>query len=163
MTEQDTKPRGRATKLTAAATVTLREVTSANLEDILSLDVSRAQKKFVASNAVSIAQAHFEKKAWFRAIYADETPVGFLMLYDDPETTDYFLWRFMIDARYQGMDFGRRAIQLLIEHVREQPGATELLVSYVPDEGSPEPFYAGLGFVSTGEVNDGENVMKLML
>jgi diamine N-acetyltransferase len=163
MTEQDTKPRGRATKLTAAATVTLREVTSANLEDILSLDVSRAQKKFVASNAVSIAQAHFEKKAWFRAIYADETPVGFLMLYDDPDTTDYFLWRFMIDKRYQGLSFGRQALELLIKYVRNLPGATELLVSYFPADGGPEPFYSSLGFEHTGQVHDGEKVMKLML
>ncbi len=27
----------------------------------------------------------------------------------------------------------------------------------------PEPFYSSLGFVETGEVDDGENVMKLLL
>jgi diamine N-acetyltransferase len=143
--------------------ISLREVTKENLGEILQLKVKPEQEKFVASNAVSIAQAHFEEKAWFRAVYADDTPVGFAMLYDDPETTDYFLWRFMIDARYQGLDFGRRALQLVIEHVREQPDATELLLSYVPAEGSPEPFYTTLGFVNTGEVHDGENVMKLLL
>jgi len=45
--------------------------------------------------------------------------------------------------------------------VRGRPGATEMLLSYVPAEGSPEPFYAGLGFVNTGEIEDGENVMRL--
>ncbi|HEY1408245.1 MAG TPA: GNAT family N-acetyltransferase [Promineifilum sp.] len=163
MSDQETKPTAKATKLTADAAVTLREVTSENLQDILSLEVKPAQKKFVASNAVSIAEAHYEKKAWFRAIYADETPVGFLMLYDDPETTDYFLWRFMIDKRYQGMSFGRRALKLLIKYVRNLPGATELLVSYYSADGSPEPFYTSLGFVHTGEVHDGEKVMRLML
>lgn len=154
MGEQDTI-------LTENAVVSLRDVTKENLGAILRLKVKPEQEKFVASNAVSIAQAHFEEKAWFRAIYADETPVGFLMLYDDPETNDYFLWRFMIDERYQRLDFGRRALQLLIEYVRSLPDATELLVSYVPAEGSPEPFYTSLGFTSTGEVHDGENVMKL--
>lgn len=154
MSEQDTI-------LTENAVVSLRDVTKENLGAILRLKVKPEQEKFVASNAVSIAQAHFEEKAWFRAIYADETPVGFLMLYDDPETNDYFLWRFMIDERYQRLDFGRRALQLLIEYVRSLPDATELLVSYVPAEGSPEPFYTSLGFISTGEVQDGENVMKL--
>lgn len=160
MTEQEIQPTAQPTE---DAVVTLREITKDNLGDVLKLKVKPEQEKFVANNAVSLAQAHFEEKAWFRAVYADETPVGFAMLYDDPDTTDYFLWRFMIDRRYQGLDFGRRAIELLIEHVREQPGATELLVSYVPAEGSPGPFYAGLGFADTGEVNDGENVMKLML
>lgn len=142
--------------------VTLREVTKDNLGEVLKLKVKPEQEQFVANNAVSIAQAHFEEKAWFRAIYAGETPVGFLMLYDDPEDTEYFLWRFMIDDRYQGYHFGAQAMKLLIEHVRALPGATELLVSYVPAEGSPEPFYKKLGFLETGEVNDGENVMRLI-
>lgn len=155
MSEQEIIP-------TEDAVVNLREVTKENLSAILRLKVKPEQEKFVASNAISIAQAHFEEKAWFRAIYADETPVGFVMLYDDPESTDYFLWRFMIDERYQRHDFGRRALQLLIEFVRALPNATELLLSYVPAEGSPEPFYASLGFVNTGELHDGEHVMKLV-
>lgn len=150
-------------QLTEDAVITLREVTKDNLGDILRLKVKPEQEKFVAGNAVSLAQAHFEEKAWFRAVYADETPIGFVMLYDDPEKTDYFLWRFMIDERYQGLGFGRRALQLVIDHVRAQPDATELLLSYFPAEGGPEPFYAGLGFVNTGEVQDGENVMSLAL
>ena len=37
--------------------------------------------------------------------------------------------------------------------------AEELLLSYVPGEGSPEGFYRGLGFEPTGEVDEGEVVM----
>lgn len=149
-------------EVTKDAVVSLREVTKDNLSDVLRLKVKPEQEKFVANNAVSISQAHFEEKAWFRAIYADETPVGFLMLYDDPETNDYFLWRFMVDARYQGLGYGRKALEALIDYVRALPGATELLLSYVPEEGNPEPFYRSLGFVTTGEVHDGENVMKIV-
>ena len=51
------------------------------LRDVLKLKVTEAQNQFVAPNTVSIAQAHFyPEKAWFRAIYADETAVGFLMI-----------------------------------------------------------------------------------
>lgn len=156
MSEQNIQP-------TKDAVVTLREVTKDNLGQILRLKVKPEQEQFVANNAISIAQAHFEEKAWFRAIFADETPVGFVMLYVDPESSEYFLWRFMVDARYQGMYFGERAMKLLIDHVRSLPGATELMVSYVPGEGCPEPFYTGVGFVSTGEVDDGENIMILDL
>jgi diamine N-acetyltransferase len=55
----------------------------------------------VAANSVSIAEAYFEPCAWFRAIYADETPIGFVMLHAEPENEEYFLWRFMLDAAYQ--------------------------------------------------------------
>ncbi len=57
------------------------------MREICRLAVSPAQAEFVAPNAVSIAQAYFEREiAWFRGIYADETPVGFLMLEDKPDT-----------------------------------------------------------------------------
>ena len=146
------------------AKVSLREITKDTLRPILDLNVLENQSQFVAPNSVSIAQAHFEPDhAWFRGIYADETAVGFVMMYDDPEKHEYYLWRYMIDARYQGLGFGKRAIDLLVEHVRTRPNATQLLVSCVPGEGSPCPFYEHLGFEYTGEVEHGEKVLRLDL
>lgn len=144
-------------------TVTLQEITEQTLRSILNLQVSEAQKGFVASNAVSIAQAHFSTNAWFRAIYADDTPVGFVMLYVDQDEPVYFVWRFMIDEQHQKKGYGKQAMQLLVEHVRGLPGATELLISYVPGEGSPAAFYAKCGFVETGKWHEGEKEMKLTL
>ncbi len=145
------------------AVINLREVTADTVWKISRLKVKPEQEQFVADNAISIAQAYFEPKAWFRAIYADETPVGFVMLFDDPEKPEYYLWRYMIDARYQRMGFGLQAMRLLIEYVRTRPAATALSTSYVPGEGNPSPFYSRLGFVETGEVDDDENVMRLAL
>ena len=63
----------------------------------------------------------FEPKAWFRAVVADDVPVGFVMLSVDEAAPEYYLWRFMIDERYQGRGYGRAAIGLLIDHVRTLP------------------------------------------
>jgi diamine N-acetyltransferase len=145
------------------AAVSLREVTAETAGTICDLSVAPDQRRFVAANAGSIAQAYFTKEAWFRAIYADETPVGFVMLYDDPQEPRYSLWRFMVAAEHQGKGYGRRAMRLLIEHVKSRPRAAELLLSYVPGEGGPEGFYRGLGFEPTGEIEDGEVVMRLRL
>jgi len=136
--------------ITRNSIISLREVTADTVRAILKLEVSEEQKHFVASNAVSIAQAYFETKAWFRAIYADETPVGFLMLYDDPEKPNYFLWRYMIDAHYQKLGFGKRAMDLLIDYVRNRPGARELTLSCHPGEDGPEPFYRHYGLPAPG-------------
>jgi len=143
--------------------VSLREVTRENLKSVLNLHVSKEQEKFVASNAVSIAEAYFARDAWFRAIYAGENPVGFLMISDIPEKAEYYLWRFMIDARWQGAGFGRRAMELLIKHVRGRPNATELLTSVLQAEGGPQGFYETLGFELTGEYDEGEAMMRLTL
>lgn len=150
---------------TKSSRVTLREVTKETLRDVLMLKVAPEQERFVATNAVSIAQAHFHPEvAWFRAIYADETPVGFLMLHDDPGKPEYHLWRFMIDKRFQKLGYGRRALELLLDHVRERPGATALTLTHVPGEGSPAQFYERIGFTHTGEEDeDGELFMRIEL
>jgi diamine N-acetyltransferase len=67
-----------------AAAVELREITQDSLRAVLDLAVAPEQRQYVASNARSIAEAHFEPRAWFRAVYADEDPVGFVMAYRDP-------------------------------------------------------------------------------
>jgi diamine N-acetyltransferase len=156
----ETRP---AAPVTPDSPVSLREVTKETVREICKLSVAEHQKKFVAPNAISVAQAHFEPKAWFRAVYAGETPVGYVMLFDNPDEPEYYLWRYMMDARYQGMGFGRQALDLVIAYVKTRPGAKELLTSCVPGEGSPCPFYEKLGFVFTGEEDDGELVMRLPL
>ena len=143
--------------------VSLRVVTADSVRTICNLSVSKEQERFVAPNAVSIAQAHFSGNAWFRTIYAGEIPVGFLMIYDDPEKPQYFLWRMMIDAKYQGNGYGRQAIKLLIEHVKTRPGAQILETSHREGDGSPGPFYEKMGFKYTGEKEDSELMMQLEL
>ena len=145
------------------ATVTLREVTAETVRAVCALEVASTQRGYVAPNAVSIAQAHFEPKAWFRAVYAGEEPVGFVMLHEDTEKPEYFLWRFMVAAQHQGKGYGRRALDLVVEHVRSLPGARVLGSSYMPGEHGPQAFYVRYGFVETGEVDEGEHVIRLDL
>lgn len=148
---------------TRESVVSLREVTKETVRTILRLRTTKEQENFVAPNDFSIAEAYFEREhAWFRAIYADETPVGFAMLYDNPEKEEgptYYLWRFMIDQRYQRMGFGKQALDLLVAHVRTRPNATHMTLSYVPGEGGPAEFYHRYGFVDTGEVDDDDELI----
>jgi diamine N-acetyltransferase len=145
-------------------TVTLRDITKDNLRDILHLRVAPNQEQFVASNAVSLAEAHFEPDLpWFRAIYAGDVPVGFLMLEYDREDTSYNLWRFMIDARYQGLGYGRKALELLFAHIKTLPGEDVLYTHCAQAEGGPGPFYEKMGFVYTGEEEGGGLWMRRAL
>lgn len=147
----------------AGGVVELREVTKEDVRAICRLAVAPGQMSFVAPNAVSFAEALFEPKAWYRGVYADGTPVGFAMLSIDRDAPEYYLWRFMIDARYQGRGYGRAAMALIIDFVRTLPRATDLIVSWVPGDGGPEPFYRGLSFEATGEMDGIEVVGGLAL
>jgi predicted amidohydrolase/GNAT superfamily N-acetyltransferase len=155
----------RASEPDKNASVNLRVLTEETLRPILSLSrqMMPGQERMVAPNAVSIAQAHFNNKAWFRGIYADDTPVGFVMLYDDKDKPEYFLWRLMIAGPHQGKGFGREAMLKLIEYVKGRPEAKELLASYMPIPGGPWPFYQSLGFEPTGKMDGDEVVISLPL
>ena len=141
--------------------VQLKEISESNVRVVTSLAVAPGQDLFVADNATSLAEALFSDRAWYRAVYADETPVGFCMVYQDLEKPIYYLWRFMIDARYQRLGFGRKAMEQLIERGRSLSGVSEMLLSIVEGDGSPRRFYESLGFASTDTYEEGELVMKL--
>ncbi len=68
----------------------------------------------------------------------------------------------MVDARYQGRDYGSRAVKLLIERIKATPNAKALLTSHLKNDGDAGAFYQRLGFEYTGEVLGGyDHVMKI--
>ena len=145
--------------------ITLREITRETVHSVTKLSVAESQQGFVASNAVSLAEALFSDEAWYRAVYDNEELVGFVMLSDEslmkepPAEPNIGLWRLMIDQRYQRRGIGREVMRLVLEYVRSRPGIHYFYTSYVPGPGGPGPFYLGLGFEPNGEVEDGEVVV----
>ena len=103
--------------------VTLREITADTVRAICALETNEYQKDFVSPNAVSIAQAHFAPSALFRAVYAGETPVGFLMWRPEDGGSVCYLWRLMIDRHHQSRGYGRAAMALLFTSCLPAPGA----------------------------------------
>jgi diamine N-acetyltransferase len=148
----------------------LREITDENRGAVTALRVAPGQERFVASVAKSFEDAAStpEGNPWYRAIYVGDEPVGFVMLsWDVPPVRPgilgpWFLWRLLIDERHQRRGFGRAALGLIVELIRAN-GATALLTSYVPGDGGPRPFYERIGFEPTGEIDDGEIVLRLDL
>ncbi len=151
--------------------VVLREITDANRDAVVALEVAPEQKQFVGSvaGALSDAEEIPEGKPWYRAVYDGEVPVGFVMLSwnvepDPPRIIGpWFLWKLLIDQPLQGRGYGTAAVRLVAAIVRAE-GATELLTSYVPAPGNPGPFYERLGFRPTGDLDDnGEIIVRLNL
>lgn len=122
--------------------ISLREITSKSVLTICRLTPSDEQKQFVASNAVSIAEAHFRPDyAWFRVIYADDLPVGFIMIGIDSKQDFCFLWRFMIDKEQQKKGFGKKALKLLFEQLKSKTHVKKVVTSYHPGKGDSSGFY----------------------
>ena len=138
--------------------INLRDITKKNLFSIIDLNVREDQKDQVASNSVSIAQAHYSKSAWFKGIFNNDIAVGFVMLDLIKEENKCFLWRFMIDEKHQGKGYGKLALNQVIDWVRSLEAFEEIRTSYVPTKNGADGFYEKFGFVETGKLEDSNEI-----
>ncbi len=142
----------------------LREITGDNYQRILNLSTGKGQEKFVTANLYSLAHAWvFQKTARPYALYEGEEPVGFIMLDWRSEEKTAEIWRFMIDYRYQGKGYGRRAMELALEKIRQARLFDRAQLYYVPGNEKARALYRSLGFRETGNILDGEIQMELIL
>jgi GNAT superfamily N-acetyltransferase len=96
-----------------AKEVRLKDVTAANWEAVVGLELTDDQEDMVASNAYSLAESKFTPLARPRAVYAGKSVVGFLMyepLADEGKPQEVSIYRFMIDRKHQGKGYGRAAL-----------------------------------------------------
>lgn len=140
-------------------TVELREVTCENWVDCVKLTVADDQKHFVAPNDWSLVEAHYEGDRYPRAIYNDAGEmVGFAMYTWEAEKDRWWIERLMTDQRYQKQGYGRAAMLELLKILGEVAPGKEISISYDSDNDVARRLYASLGFIETGEIEDGEVV-----
>ena len=141
--------------------VTLRDITRENFNECVRLDVRDDQRTFVASNVYSIAQTTVEPTYTAQAVYHGDEMVGFCMYGYDADEDCYCVARLMIDKNHQGRGYGRAALVEAIRRMRERPDCREIVLSIDPGNMAAQKLYESLGFVKTGELSHGEEVMRL--
>ncbi len=144
--------------------VSLRPIDDSNREAVKALRVSPAQEQFVSGVADSLLEAAAEPdgRALYWAVYSGATPVGFVMISDEVGSSDYiphYLWKLMIDERYQRQGFGTAALDLVVNYFRGRPGVEALTTSAGQGEGSPVTFYERYGFERTGDIVFGDEIL----
>ncbi|MCR8644456.1 GNAT family N-acetyltransferase [Paenibacillus sp. N1-5-1-14] len=143
--------------------ISLQKVDKNNWRACMKLEVKPEQVNFVASNMFSIAQVQFLENFEAKAIYDAETLVGFTMFGKDEDDGNYWIHRLMIDEAFQGMGYGKKAIELIMEEVRQKDDRTDvLLISYRPENDLARKLYAKVGFIEEGitEWSGGEVVAR---
>ena len=136
--------------------ISLRTIEDANRETVEALRTTPAQERFVSPVIASMIEATEEPGAHaeYWAIYDDETPVGFVMIADEvdgPEYIAHYLWKLLIDERYQRRGYGRATLDLVLALFRAR-GVSEMWTSAGQGDGSPLGFYERYGFTQAGEV-----------
>ncbi len=156
----------------------LEKVTWDDIEPILKLKVSKEQKSFVASNYDSMVDAYFAmtedgKTVYPFGIYNGKKAIGFLMISyhctwrENLEfaKNSYYIWRFMIDKRYQGNGYGREAFRLALNFIRTFPcgEAKYCWLSYEPENEVARKLYLSFGFEEKPELCGEDEEMPAVL
>ena len=145
--------------------VELCEVTRDNWLTCVRLKVAESQTRWVASNAVSLAQSKYEPECVPLAAYDGETMVGFAMYRPEDYGLSkvWFIDRLMVGQDFQRKGYGRAIMTALLERLRAQPGFAAIMISFVPDNEGARRLYSSLGFEDTGVIEEGEVVFRMAL
>jgi diamine N-acetyltransferase len=143
--------------------VTLRPITRDNLWAVVDLKLHPGQEDFVAQNIDSIANAYVEPTFVPLAVHAGDALVGFAMYGQHPESGAWWVIRLMIDRDHQGKGYGRAAMEAVIAMMVERIGCDEIVTSFNPANAVALGLYTSLGFQPTGEIEDGEPLVRLRL
>ena len=146
----------------------LVEIDNSNWDEIVMLTTTESgmptlHEKFLASNAYSILQSQFEKGWIVRGIEEGGQLIGFTMYGYNFEDSFYDICRLMLDRRFQGKGYGRKALRVIVEEMKKISGIREIYISAEPENKRALGLYRSEGFIDTGKLLEGEQLLVMKL
>jgi diamine N-acetyltransferase len=152
--------------------LTIREVTRENWRAALRLVVHPGQQRFIADvvpiAAIALAKAYIRPRGllWLPyAFYADTEMIGFTELAYEPDSSEsYWIFHFFIDIAYQGQGYGKKALLLFLNLLKQQyPSCRSVCLTVHSENVRAQRLYTSVGFQPTGGDMDGEPIYQLVL
>jgi diamine N-acetyltransferase len=136
----------------------LKPITKDNWIQAITLRVREDQANFVASNAFSLAQLNFLENFYAKGIYYGEEMVGFTLYGIDEGDHEYWIYRMMIDEKHQGKGYGKEAVKLVIDDIRnmKEDRHQTITLSYEPTNEHAKRIYEKIGFQEVDGLMIGE-------
>lgn len=136
--------------------MSLHPITPDDRGTVIALVPRPEQQNFIASNADSLSEASHNPACRPRLIRGDGVAVGFAMAALDSDDGNEWIYRFMIDRRYQALGFGTSALELLVREIFDQTGCPRIMLGVKPDNVAAIRLYQRAGFRPAGFEFDGE-------
>ncbi|MGH4118007.1 GNAT family N-acetyltransferase [Clostridium sp.] len=125
----------------------LKEIDENNWEECVNLKIKEEQERYLPyPNVVSIAEWKFNPNWIALGIYIGNEMIGFAMYGVDIEDNTMCLFRFMIDAKYQGKGYGKCALDGVLKKIKNENNFNEIWVSFHPQSIVADRLYSSLGF-----------------
>lgn len=141
--------------------IQFKDVTTDNFWDCISLEVLKEQSEFVTTNAVSIAQSKVQEECITKVVYDDDTMVGFLMYCIDADDGEYWIYRMMIDHKFQSKGYGHKTLELLLDNIKKDTSKNKIYLGVHKESIPAVKLYKRFGFEFDGQVFGSEHIMKL--
>lgn len=144
----------------------LRKITEENFIDAFNLKLAPEQERFVSHPIRSLAQAYvYREQCQPFGIYEGQTMVGYVMVIYDYDVPEYDIWHMMIEQAEQGKEYGKAALDRVLDYIREKPFGSSDRVTLTCNKENIRALtmYKSKGFAETG-VTDGEEIeLSLMI
>ncbi|HFI0062359.1 GNAT family N-acetyltransferase [Streptococcus suis] len=114
--------------------IRLELVNKDNFDQVLDLEVAPKDQRRVASVEYSLAQAWLYRDSedlFPYAVKSGQLTVGFLLLSYQPMENSYYIWRLLIDQKYQNQSFGKEVIRQVLQRARDNQQCHKVTVNYV--------------------------------
>jgi len=132
--------------------VRLVDVDAGNRDAIVRLELAPSQREFLPDTESSLEMASRYPDARALGVAVGDHIVGFALIGIDESTGYWKVFRLLVDVAMQRRGIGRRAMELLLERLRDRHGADHVLVAYQDHNEVARRLYASLGFVELDRV-----------
>ncbi|HEP1810564.1 TPA: GNAT family N-acetyltransferase [Streptococcus suis] len=132
--------------------IRLELVNTENFEEVLQVQLAPQDYRRVASVEYSLAQAWLYREEGHLLPYAvksGQKVVGFVLL-SIQEDKSYYVWRLLIDKKYQNRGHGKEVIRQILVLAKEDTLCQKVTMNYVIGNHKMRYILEKLGFQSVG-------------
>ena len=146
--------------------IKLQKIDEDNFVAAFNLKLREDQESFVSHPIRSLAQAYvYRDQCQPFGIYEDGQMVGYVMVIYDYDVPEYDVWHMMIDKAQQGKGYGKAALALVLDYIRQKPfgDSNRVALTCHKDNAPALALYRSMGFALTGNQDEDEVELALTL
>ena len=141
--------------------IILKEITKDNFWECVGLSVGEDQLEFVTTNGISIAQSKLQPECMPLAVYKNDQMIGFVMYCLDEEDHEYWIYRLMIDQKYQGLGYGTKTLEKILKIIQQDKQHHKVFLGVHKESMAAVQLYKKAGFAFNGQIFGKEQIMML--
>lgn len=119
-----------------------------NYQDLYSLQVDEESKIYVSSPE-NILYKHLKDKENTRLLlfYLQNKIIGCILIRQNNEYNNFFIWQLLIDKQYQNKGIGFIATRQIIKKLKKEYNTYSIITTVLNDNGRSKHFFTKLGFI----------------